>query len=97
MVTKEQAIKGREFHIGECTRYQGARGGTREHVTERWRANGRCKTWKRDPNAFMLPIKHGLKSYAYLNEANAHLFHALEDCPLNDPAYRTGAEIVKAS
>lgn len=40
----------------------------------RWRANGKCKTWKRDTARFQLPIKHGLYSYGYITEENAHLF-----------------------
>ena len=40
----------------------------------RWRANGKCKTWKRNPERFQLPIKHGLYSYGYITEENAHLF-----------------------
>lgn len=49
-----------------------------EHVTlsapVAWRANGACKTWKRDATRFSLPIKHGLYSYWYITQDNAHLF-----------------------
>ena len=41
-----------------------------------WRANGKLKTWKRAPTRFKLPIKHGLYSYAYIDETNCHLFEA---------------------
>jgi hypothetical protein len=40
----------------------------------KWRANGKCKTWKRQPERFQLPIKHGLYDYAYITNDNAHLF-----------------------
>ena len=36
--------------------------------------NGKCKTWKRSPDAFSLPIKHGLYQNGYLDENNAHQF-----------------------
>ncbi|MFA7254455.1 MAG: hypothetical protein WC107_07975 [Patescibacteria group bacterium] len=39
-----------------------------------WRANGKLKTWKRNPERFQLPIKHGLRTYTYLTNENAHLF-----------------------
>lgn len=35
---------------------------------ERWRANGQLKTWKRNPDRFVLPIKHGLYNYHRLTE-----------------------------
>lgn len=37
----------------------------------RCRANGRMKTWKRDPARFRLPVKHGLKCCFYLEPSNA--------------------------
>lgn len=40
----------------------------------KWRVNGKCKTWKRNPERFQLPIKHGLYSYGYITNENAHLF-----------------------
>ena len=43
-----------------------------------WRANGKCKVWKTRPNEFKLPIKHGLRSYAYLTHENAHLFEVTQ-------------------
>lgn len=39
-----------------------------------WRANGACKTWKRDVERFQLPVKHGLYNYGYITNDNAHLF-----------------------
>ena len=43
-----------------------------------WRANGKCKTWKRSPERFQLPIKHGLYNYSYITEENTHLFEVIE-------------------
>lgn len=49
---------------------------TLHHVThrnadgtpERWRVNGRPKTWKRSPDRVQVPIKYGLRGYSYLTE-----------------------------
>lgn len=32
----------------------------------RWRVNGQVKTWKRDHNRLQIPVKHGLRDFAYL-------------------------------
>jgi hypothetical protein len=40
----------------------------------KWRANGKCKTWKRSPERFSLPIKFGLYGYGHITEENCHLF-----------------------
>ena len=37
---------------------------------ERWRVNGALKLWKRSPERFRLPVKHGLYAYAYIDEYN---------------------------
>ena len=39
---------------------------------QRWRVNGKCKTWKRNPERFQVPLKHGLYNYDYLNEDTAN-------------------------
>jgi len=62
MVTKEQALTEQYF----TTLYNGR--------VIRWRADGACMTWKRDNTRFRLPVKHGIYSYSYINETNAHLF-----------------------
>ena len=46
---------------------------------QRWRVNGKVKTWKRSPERFEVPIKHGLCSYDYLDEDTAHLLCLTED------------------
>jgi len=38
----------------------------------RARVNGKCRTWKTRPEEFRLPMKHGLRDYFYITEANAH-------------------------
>ena len=36
---------------------------------ERWRVNGKVKTWKRDPNEVQVPIKYGMFGYGYITES----------------------------
>jgi hypothetical protein len=64
MITKTEALTARNF----------------EHVTlrnvdgtpVRCRVTGQCKTWKTWPEAFKLPVKHGLRTSFYLTHTNAH-------------------------
>lgn len=37
----------------------------------RCRKNGRCKTWKRDPGRWILPVKYGLRDCFYITPTNA--------------------------
>lgn len=82
MITLEQVLAfrgGEELHAGPCTITVGPRGG--ETLSqERWRMNGRLKTWKTRPGEFQLPIKHGLKTCAYLTHDNAHMMHVASEC-----------------
>lgn len=51
-------------------------GQTLHHVTnknadgtpQRWRVNGKPKTWKRDQGRVEVPLKHGLYTYGRLTE-----------------------------
>lgn len=88
MVTKEQAMTARSFiqtKAYTCTKQW--RNGVLMNVPVpgseytlvkpvNWRANGKCKTWKREANRhkFQLPIKFGLYECGYITEENAHLF-----------------------
>lgn len=53
--------------------------GTFHHVTlrnadgtpVRCRANGVCKTWKRRPADYQLPVKHGMRDCFYITQDNA--------------------------
>lgn len=40
---------------------------------QRWRVNGKVKTWKRSPERIEIPIKHGLRSFDYLTENELEL------------------------
>lgn len=35
---------------------------------QRWKVNGKVKTWKTRPNDVKVPIKHGLYAYGYITE-----------------------------
>ena len=35
---------------------------------QRWRVNGKVKTWKTRPAEVKIPIKHGLYAYDYITE-----------------------------
>jgi len=34
----------------------------------RCRRNGKTKTWKRTPQRFQIPVKHGMYDYGYITE-----------------------------
>jgi len=87
MVTKQQAMTATNFIqvaelLGDIRLDHGrmqmvfvANGETKQLAKPiNWRANGKCKTWKRDLVSFSLPIKHGMYTYGYLTDENAHLF-----------------------
>jgi hypothetical protein len=40
---------------------------------ERWRVNGKVKTWKRSSKRILVPIKHGLRGYGHLTQNSLHL------------------------
>lgn len=84
MITKEEALTAREFHENGCQVIIGPRGG-KKIVCTVWRRNGSTSTWKRNPGAFRVPVKHGLYQYSAIGEHNADKFHVSDstDCPLN--------------
>ncbi len=46
---------------------------------QRWKVNGKVKTWKRSPERVEVPLKHGLYNYDRLSERE------LEVVSLSDP------------
>lgn len=88
MLTREQAMSGRLFHMEGCKRTLWKRGGTKDGIVE-WRRNGKTKTWKTRPKEFSVPVKHGLRDYGYITERTAVDFHVAEECPLADERLRT--------
>jgi len=51
---------------------------------QRWRVNGKVKTWKRSPEKVQVPIKYGLYSYDYLDEYSLDLVCLREEDALTD-------------
>jgi len=62
-------------------------GTTLYHVTnrnadgtpQRWRVNGKVKTWKRSPDRIEIPIKHGLYAFDHLTERELDLVCLTEE------------------
>ena len=46
MITREQALTAQRFHVGECSKVTGPRGGVKVSIVE-CRRNGQTKTWVR--------------------------------------------------
>lgn len=73
--------------ISKSIAYQLRSGTVLYHVTAknadgtplRARVNGMCVTWKRDPQAFRLPMKHGLRDCFYITESNAAEWRMTEE------------------
>lgn len=48
---------------------------------QRWRVNGRVKTWKRNPEKVYVPLARGLYQHDYLKEKLLYLVHLASECP----------------
>lgn len=81
MVTKQQAMTERHFHMNGCSKTVGPRGGE-TFTCYRWRASGMCQTWKTRPDDFRLPIKFGMYRSYKLTQDTAHEFHVASECPV---------------
>lgn len=76
MITVQQAMAASEFHLDA-----GCRQGGKVYKVRR---NGNTQRWKRQPERFRVPVKHGLYTYGDIDNysmCNAELFHTAEDCP----------------
>ena len=63
VITKEQAMTlGEFYHVSHRNK---------DGTAVRCRSNGMCKTWKRQPDRFQLPVKHGLRGCFYIFNGNA--------------------------
>lgn len=40
---------------------------------ERWKVDGKPKTWKTRPGEVKIPVKHGMYDYGYVTETDLHL------------------------
>lgn len=74
MITKKQALK---FTLGQVLYHKTNKNA--DGSPERWRVNGKVKTWKTRPSHFQVPIKYGLWSYDYLTHENSDNLCLTED------------------
>ena len=42
-------------------------------TSQRWRVNGKVKTWKRSIEKVKIPVKHGLYDFGYVTENELNL------------------------
>lgn len=68
MITLKQAKELKPGQIVYHAIYDNADG-----TPQRWRVNGKVKTWKRSPDRVQVPVKRGLKQYDYITEDDLHL------------------------
>ncbi len=67
MITKTIAMRLRHGEILHHVHYNNA-----DLTPLRCRVNGKCKTWKRRPDAYQLPVKHGLRDCFYITPNGAN-------------------------
>lgn len=70
-VTKEHALTEHNFVHATRRNADGSR--------LRCRASGACKTWKKRPDDFRLPVKYGLRHSFYITPENAHEWRPARD------------------
>ena len=85
ILTSEQIQNTRHFHVGECTRTVGARGGIKDNVTAVRRYSGTKYGKGENADQFSITTKHGLSSYFYITNNNVMDVHAWDDCPIGLP------------
>jgi hypothetical protein len=72
-INRNNCDDAREFHHNLNKNADG--------TCERWRRNGKTKTWSTRPGEFQIPVKHGLRDFAYITNWNASNFHFASECP----------------
>jgi hypothetical protein len=74
MITLEQA---KRLTVGQLLYHVSNRNA--DDTPQRWKVNGKVKTWKTRPEAVRVPIKHGLRSGDYLTQRDLHLVCLTEE------------------
>jgi len=64
MITLDQAMTSNNFE--HCTLKN------LDKTPVRCRRNGKTQTWKRQPERFKIPVKHGLYDFFYITNDNAN-------------------------
>lgn len=87
-LTRDEALMETYFHApADCVAATtGPRGGITPAKPRLWKRNGQTKTWKRDPNRFALPVKHGLYAHDTITQDEAHLVCPESRCPVCNPS-----------
>ena len=73
LITLDQAKKLKYGEVLHHTTNKNSDG-----TPQRWRVNGKVKTWKRNPNRIEVPLKHGLYSYDTLTENDLDLVNKVD-------------------
>lgn len=60
---------------------------------QRWRVNGKVKTWKKNLDRVSVPIKSGMYSYNYLTERDLYLYSTTEKQALRHKAIKPDLNI----
>lgn len=74
MITKEQATNYNNNLFHSIAPY------SNPDKCHNWRRSGNTKTWKRTPERFQIPVKHGLYDHSYITNED-HNFYLPEECP----------------
>ena len=53
---------------------------SRDGACQRWRVTGKVQRWKRDPERFRVPLKHGLYTYDALLPGDESRVHLESEC-----------------
>jgi len=70
MITLNQAKALKSGQIVYHTENKNADG-----TPQRWKVNGKVKTWKRDDSRVKIPVKHGLYNHGYITENDLELIN----------------------
>ncbi len=85
MITRELAECHRTFYHISLRNRDGS--------AVRCRANGKLKTWKRRPDYWELPVKHGLRQCFYLCPHNANVWLTFDLTELDDLMAEVGLAV----
>jgi hypothetical protein len=85
MIKVEEA---KQLTYGQKLYHQHLRGSDKLPI--RARVSGKCKLWKRSPERFQVPIKHGLYDSGYITETNNHDWCLTEDDAMLHPLRHFG-------
>lgn len=84
MITKQMAVELGD-KLSTTILYNGRSVGS-DLRPVRARVNGKCQTWKRKPDDFRLPMKHGLRHTFQITPQNADDWYFNEGDAMNAPS-----------